>query len=980
MLKNVFKKYYIILPLILVCVVSLLSLKSGKIIMGGDVPLYELNPWKFIKSSFYLWNSLDGVGRVSDHFSSGLIFYFFDALLVKIFNYSLAQKIIFFALSVLPIFSINYLVRKIFKQDENYYIISIIASLFYIFNLYQLQTWSFSLIMYQIAYVTTPIFIGLLINKEDSVKNLLLFAFFSLINSLIAMNIAIFIGQAIIMALLTIWFLIFSENRKNAAIYYAKYMFVFLVINSFWLIQFVSRYLGNLSLATNNDWNQIITAGNVADTMKYNVLSNAFRLISSTFYGFWLGKYDFPFYRIYESLPFIIINFSFIILIILGVIFFYKKSNYKKYILFFLSLAIIGLFLYKGAAAPFQSTYLYLIDRFPILSMFRTPQNKFGLMIVLPYSILFGWSIKEFLLLVKNRFWKIFLFVFIIALICVNLFPYWQGKMFFPKYQNKIPESYFSIAYQVNKSSDQGRVLILPFYESTWISTNWNYIGYDPLYYMLNKPYFSRGFDWMSQPNTVASKQIMTALTEKSVEKFSEVVNRYQIDTIVIHRDYNFSTFDVPNIVADFDKISKNNNEISLDQKYGELELYKIKNSNINDAYFAESPAVIHGAWQLSDTKNYKSMFDTFFVTDQNREQIDLLNNNVASHIYNFSAPEIKMSGKNIDFTPNIYGEKEIYVESAKSNYEVNINGKNYQIKDSGSVANLGKMYLNGELTLKVDYDPLMPLKSIDLNEWQINDSSLKTSNNSSFEAAINENDNRFFNLISKNGQAGIRKKISDLDKKNYYMFSFDYKNVSGDNPRFIIEGIELKSGAEELNKVLFDETLTKSSEINHKDIILKTDPFDKIFIYFYSNKEEKNTVNTENVYGNIELKKIISPINSILVKDSLNEPIVTEKTLIEEKNPDQYEIDANGAKNNKFLILQEGYHPYWIASSEKVNFPHLIANFYSNAWLVPANTTKINIQFKTHNLLWVSYVVAAALFGMIIALYIKEKLKNEKN
>lgn len=78
-----------------------------------------------------------------------------------------------------------------------------------------------------------------------------------------------------------------------------------------------------------------------------------------------------------------------------------KKKN--KLILYFVTLGLISGFLAKGANEPFGFVYLWMFDHVPGFIMFRDP-TKWYLLIVLSYTLLIPYSLKNIYEILKRRF------------------------------------------------------------------------------------------------------------------------------------------------------------------------------------------------------------------------------------------------------------------------------------------------------------------------------------------------------------------------------------------------------------------------------------------------------------------------------------------------------------------------------------------------------------------------------------------------
>lgn len=975
MLKWV-KKYYLLLPVVLAALAALLSFKPGTMIAGGDIPFFEYFPFHHLQLSSFIWNPLDGVGRFVSSQPSALVVASIDSLLLKLFNPIFVQKFTFTVLTIAPIFSIDYLVKKIFKDDDRVYLISLVATLFYVFNLYELQQWAFGTIMYQVVYFTTPLLFAFLIRGYKEKHNLLYFTLVCVINTIVGANVAIFVGQVIALMILAIFLTIFSKERGKTSCYLFSYALIYLAINSIWLTGFLLSFIGSLSLATSNDWNQIITQGSVKSVIENNHLLNTFRLISATFYGFWDGKFDFPSSRAYNQ-PFLVyLNFSFLSFVISGFIVGFRKSKAKKYLIIFLVMLLIGFFAAKGAANPFSSIVIRLMDKFSWFAMFRTPQNKFGPMLMIPFAILFSWGFKETILfLFKNKILRLVSFCAIIALIVINVFPYWQGRMFFSRYQVSMPQSYTDTADFLNKDQGFSRILTLPFFESTWISTKWGYEGYDPLYFMLKKPVFSRGAEYMSQFNQVADAKIMSAIGDESLSDFLSACRTYNIDTIIVHKDYNFDTFKIPNVIKRFDAIRSKTDKIILVKESGELLTYNISTKDNNqEIRTLDNPALYFGdTSRVAATKQYDTLFDGYIFAEQNESALAKMKKNIKNQIFSISDKRTQMNDGRITFAKGFSGLAEVTVEAKSSGrFDLNINGKEYEINADPANNNLCTI---GELNLADGVDVLAKLIDVvtpeqygDISKLEMVDVSPDAEGSSQFslyKSPQTVNGQPVISLRSNNHKVGIRLNVPSIDKNANYSLSFDYKNVSGKPGMYVIEGINHKEGGQALNEVLKTANLPATNSWTHYSMIFQPQPYPEMYIYFYS--DSNGLENTENLYGNVNLKKIDLPINSILIADQSIKDLGSSALDFNKISPVQYNVSTSKSLIGKVILFNQGFNKQWVMNGENSNLTHLTANGFANAWIVEGSSDKLRITFADQKKFVFSYYFASGALIIVI-------------
>lgn len=133
-------------------------------------------------------------------------------------------------------------------------------------------------------------------------------------------------------------------------------------------------------------------------------------------------------------------------------------TKYKRKVLLFLIIGLIGIFLSKGENLPFGFVYRFLFTHFPGFSLFRD-STKFYILITLSYSVLLAFLFD--FLNSKMKHGKLFVVAFGIYLVAI-MNPAWQklltGTFSSIPYQSE----YLKLSQDLESDSSFGRVLWLP--------------------------------------------------------------------------------------------------------------------------------------------------------------------------------------------------------------------------------------------------------------------------------------------------------------------------------------------------------------------------------------------------------------------------------------------------------------------------------------------------------------------------------------
>ncbi len=279
------------------------------------------------------------------------------------------------------------LLRSLFKNN---FLFSL-ASLIYSANTYSLMMASGGQMGIALSYSLAPFvyyFYIKLLNKL-SLKNSaifgLVFAFVSLLD--------IRIGYMLSFAIITYSLIVVRELLKNIRSTLFLVIIIPLLIVSgihfFWLLPAV--FSAKEAIAQLGD---IYTSQEAVKYFSFATMENSFGLLHPNWPENIFGKVGFmkPEYLL---LP--IIAFSSILFIAK------EEVRIKKYLIFFISLGLLGIFLAKGSNEPFGNLYIWLFDNIPGFVMFRDPTKWYSL-IAVSYSILVPYSIFKIFIYLKNKF------------------------------------------------------------------------------------------------------------------------------------------------------------------------------------------------------------------------------------------------------------------------------------------------------------------------------------------------------------------------------------------------------------------------------------------------------------------------------------------------------------------------------------------------------------------------------------------------
>ncbi len=311
--------------------------------------------------------------------------------------------------------------------------------------------------------------------------------------------------------------------------------------------------------------------------------------------GFWAFLQEFnqkpllPYALSYYRFPLIFITFLIPILSFCSLVF--KTKRREK--IFFSFLALLGIFLAKGANSPFGFVFQFLYDKIPGFSIFREPFAKFTLIHVFSFSLLLGFFAQDFteFLVSKNKELLAKLFPFlIIILVLLSSYPLLSGANIQDEtwYQNslnslfvKVPQYWEEAGSWFDQENSSSRIMLFPksYYGQThnWetgISTG------DPVaLYFLKNPLIRTPSISVSPQNRLANITYQMLFLGKKADLFP-YLDLFAVDYVLqqnsVTPNNQAGIFD-PLIMQ---QILENQKSLKLIKSFGSLSLYSNQNSN----------------------------------------------------------------------------------------------------------------------------------------------------------------------------------------------------------------------------------------------------------------------------------------------------------------------------------------------------------------------------------------------------------------
>jgi len=525
------------------------------------------------------------------------------------------EKLEFCLLVFISGVSMYVLASKLLNQVvDKLRVASLISAVFYIANPYSITVvWPRLTGIY--TYSLAPLFVVVLLAGLNSTRSSF---YFASVNALVWILFSA--GLTNPGFWIPLWLVLFSfflfysfkqflkkdwQNLVRGARLFFMFMSVWLLVNLYWILPLLPSLSPTYESATASGAFEEVLLWKSA----YTTVINVVRLMASwTLYSSYGSGPYFSWAQLYMTAPFIAIS------VLLPVLVFFPLLTERKGRIHFLSLlAVVGIFLAKGAADPLGSTYLFAFERVPFSGLFRDSFEKFGVVIVLPYSILLGNGFSAmtsrmnsgpFLKHTRSncaRWLKNSIaLALILVLLVLSAFPFYTGELFesgspqIPSARIKVPEYYSEASRWLNSfDGDYSMFVLPPAIEAQTCAYSWSsgYFGSDPLdeyYFRYRILGYTTGYPLADGVQNHTARLLVSG---QAINGTSTVLGFLNARYILIHDDWNTEyarrtqdPFHIKNRLARIPGIS------SL-RSFGNLSLYLVE-SVASKVYAAQTQII----------------------------------------------------------------------------------------------------------------------------------------------------------------------------------------------------------------------------------------------------------------------------------------------------------------------------------------------------------------------------------------------------
>ena len=341
------------------------------------------------------------------------------------------QATFFFVVLFLTLYGMYALTRELFpRAKENVWVLS---AFFYVVNPYaMMNVWNRFLLNTVLFYAVLPVGLLIFIRGLNSrkyfyaillglVTSLCSYAFGAPAQTIIFWFVLFFTG---------FFYFIFFEKSWFVVRYFLVSFFLWIIFNFWWVSQQIYfRFSQAYSVATDFFFS---TAGNLnALTFLSNILGKVQNVLLLQHAPFFKEGYDLPFSwpTFYSLMPTLFLQW----LVILAILAVAIRKIKERWILYFFTVFIIGVFFVKGNSPPLGELFTLLFQKISFLQFLRNPFEKTGILLAFGLSPLFGVAVVEvsnYFSQLNSRLSRLILYTGFFYVLIFFGFPFWTRLVF----------------------------------------------------------------------------------------------------------------------------------------------------------------------------------------------------------------------------------------------------------------------------------------------------------------------------------------------------------------------------------------------------------------------------------------------------------------------------------------------------------------------------------------------------------------------
>lgn len=581
--------FFEILFLLMVSSIPLLWFREGHIVVGLDSG-YPIDYVRYFFQRMYTWLGSQNFG-IDMTFDIGSIPYNALPALIQMIGvpYYNVQKTLFVGWFGAIVFSIYYLLAYLYP-NKNQWISRLSGTVVYAFSFHLYTFWLQGEQYILSSYMLFPLFTIILLKfvRQESaafrtalLMNCALFFFGSG-----GVHGIVFLGPALVVGcLLFLYFLLLEDRTKRLtyvirfAVFGSMFLGIYVFLNAYFLLPYFSTAIHfNKQVASAGGFDGIVGWTNVIST--FTSFANLFRLQGD---NNWYSSSNVWFYAFLIHPVLIAYSFVFPVFAFLAPVFIKAKKE-QTVIIFFIFLALCGIFLSAGTHPPLGFLYALMLKYIPGFVIFRSAYYKFVPLIYLSYAVLIGSTAYYLLSFVQSRR-RVFVGLIFVGSLLLYHYPYFQNTHFESNKpfttMIKVPQYVYDFGEFINSTPIEYRTLVVPpaANEYNFIAYTWGYWGLYPIFPGLTDRGVVQNDSFIyNEYENALIRSLYRNLRMGDFETFLTAAKlahvRYILVTSDLAKDFEISLSEDPNIYRQL--LQKSQHFSSVWQK-GPWEVYEIR-------------------------------------------------------------------------------------------------------------------------------------------------------------------------------------------------------------------------------------------------------------------------------------------------------------------------------------------------------------------------------------------------------------------
>lgn len=540
------KTIVLVLYHLIVGSVMLANIRVNEWLIGWDGLYPELNiPLNLIRGLSAGWQEYYGTGLVGGHgFAATLPHTLIIALLSAVFPQHLLRQLFvllsYYAGGLGVLLLAGYLLSRMTNKHPTLpgyaWYISLIASLYYLFNLGTIQTFYVPLEAFTAHFAALPwlTYLTLLILQQPTRKRIAAFTGTLFLASIQGFIPAVFIAYGSSLALITGAHAFVHRFGKAAMRSVSTVWLCAIAANAYWLGPVTYFTLTGASQYTQAYNNITSTPKFVGLSLKYGSITDVALLRGLLWESNELGGAVLAPWIQHHTLPWVTaIGYAAFGVAVLGTIASLRTRNTGV----FVGLLISGIFFFGNIGIdipPFSWLINAVQTHSPdITQAFRTTFTKFGVGLAFHYAVFVALGLYALVhaleVALRHRSVSTTLVAVSLGAVLYYGLPAWNGALVYDKLFVSLPKQYLELTAYLNRLPE-GRIADFPQDCSEgWYNYVWGYFGSGFLWYGVEHPIMARAFDVWSKNNENYYWEISTALRSQDYESIERIFNKYNI-------------------------------------------------------------------------------------------------------------------------------------------------------------------------------------------------------------------------------------------------------------------------------------------------------------------------------------------------------------------------------------------------------------------------------------------------------------------